>query len=157
MAWTKAQIIDEAFSELALGSTFDMEPEERETALRRLDTMMATWEAKGVRVGYNGPGLLASDSGIPLSAVETVYLNLAVRIAGGFGKQVSALTLTTARAGYDTLLIAAAMPPEQQLPSMPRGAGQRVGTYSLGGSFSPAPDQNPLQTTPGGDLHIDTD
>ena len=61
------------------------------------------------------------------------------------------------RAGYDTLLIAAAMPPEQQLPSMPRGAGQRVGTYSLGGSFTAAPDQNPLQTTPGGDLHIDTD
>ena len=157
MAWTKGQIVDEALAELALGSAFDVDPEEREACLRKLDAMMATWDAKGVRVGYNGPGALADDSGLPLSAVETVSLNLAIRCAPGYGKVLSPQTLATARAGYDTLLIAAAMPPQQQLPSMPRGAGNRQGLFSIGGTFGAVPTQDPMPTTTGGDLSINTD
>src|SRR5437868_8121035 len=56
MGWTKEQLIDEAFAELRLaGYTFDIAPEEKQTALRRMDTMMATWEGRGIRVGYPLP------------------------------------------------------------------------------------------------------
>lgn len=130
--WSKRQLIDEAYGELALqGYVFDISPEEQQTALRRLDTMMATWEARGVRVGYPFPSSpddsdLDEDSGLPSSAVETVYLNLAIRLAAGKGKQLSVDTRRTAGQGYDTLLWAAAQPIPQQLPNtLPRGAGNK--------------------------------
>lgn len=158
--WTKRQIVEEAFAELALaGYVFDLSAEELQTALRRLDSMMATWEAKGVRVGYampSGPttSSLDSASGLPDSAVETVYLNLAIRLAAGFGKQVSPDTRKSARDGYDTLLWAAARPIEQQLPStMPRGAGQKPWRTTDNPFFQP-PDDSPLGIAPGGDLDI---
>lgn len=132
MGWTKRQLIDEAYGELALqGYEFDISPEEQLTALRRLDTMMATWEAKGVRVGYAFPSSPDDsdpdqDSGLPDMAVETTYLNLAIRLAAGFGKQLSVDTRRSAREGYDTLLWAAAQPIPQQMPStLPRGAGNK--------------------------------
>jgi hypothetical protein len=102
MGWTKRQLIDEAFSELSLqGYEFDITPEEQQTALRRLDTMLATWDGLGIRVGYLLPSSPDdsdpdSDSGLPDYAVETVYLHLAMRIAAGFGKQLSADTKRSA-------------------------------------------------------------
>lgn len=160
MGWTKRQLINEAFAELALqGYEFDITPEEQQTALRRLDMMMATWEARGVRVGYAFPASpddsdLDTDSGMPDSAVETTYLNLAVRIAAGFGKQVSVDTKRAAREGFDVLLWGAAQPIEQQQPStMPRGAGNRIYRNSQR-PFYNAPDNNPLDIAQGGDLNI---
>lgn len=158
--WTKRQLIDEAYSELALaGYVFDISPEEQQTALRRLDTMMATWEAKGIRVGYAFPaGPDDSDldqaSGLPDSAVETVFLNLAIRRAPGMGKQISSDTRKAARDGYDTLLWAAARPQEQQLPNtMPVGAGNRAWRGNRR-PFFPTPCDDTLGITQGGDLFI---
>lgn len=159
--WTKRQLIEEAFAELAIaGYVFDLSSEELQTALRRLDTMMATWEAKGIRIGYampSGPttSSLDSASGIPDSAVEAAFMNLAVRLAAGFGKQVSQDTRIKARDAYDTLLWAAAHPVEQQLPNtLPRGAGQKP-WRSTHDPFFPPPDSSPLRTTQdGGDLEI---
>lgn len=160
MGWTKEQLIDEAFAELRLaGYTFDIEPEEKLTALRRMDTMMATWEAKGIRVGYPLPSSpddsnLSDDSGLPDAAVEAVFLNLAKRLAPGFGKQLSVGTLQAARDGYDTLLWAAARPPQQQLPStLARGAGNRPWRNAVSPFFL-APDTDPLSVSSGGDLDI---
>ena len=160
MGWTKKQLIDEAFGELALqGYEFDISAEEQQTALRRLDTMMATWEAKGIRVGYAFPSSpddsdIDADSGLPDAAIETTYLNLAIRIAAGFGKQLPSDTRRNAREGYDALLWKAAQPIEQQQPStMPRGAGNRIWRNSERPYF-PAPDDNPLGISQGGDLNI---
>lgn len=160
MGWTKRQLIDEAFAELALaGYSFDITPEEQQTALRRLDTMLATWEAKGVRVGYAFPtspedSSLDAQSGLPDGAVETVFLHLALRIATGFGKQLSSATRKAASDGYDALLWAAARPIEQQLPNtMPRGAGNKP-WRTVNQPFFPRPDENPLQIAQGGDLTI---
>lgn len=154
MSWTKEQLVDEAFSVLALdGSTFDLTPEEKQTALRRLDTMMGTWNGKGIRLGYplhSNPkdASLSEDSGLPDAAIETVYMNLAIRIAPTFGKMVSQDTKVTAKAGYDVLLARAAMPPEMQFPNiLPRGAGNKRST-----PFMPTPT-DPLEA--GGDGPIE--
>lgn len=147
MGWKKLDLVMAAYGELSLGddSGFDISPEERQKGLRRLDSMLATWAAKGVRVGYAFAGGLNDDSGIPDSANETVYLNLARRLAPGFGKTLSAETLKNARDGYDTLLWGAAQPIEQQLPhTMPRGAGTRP-WRTAGRPFLPQPDTDPLQ------------
>lgn len=158
--WTKRQLIDEAYGELAMqGYVFDISPEEQQTALRRMDTMMATWEAKGIRVGYAFPSSptdsdLDTPSGLPDSAVETTYLNLAIRLAAGLGKQLQASTRKAASDGYDTLLWAAAAPQQQQLPNtLPRGAGNKP-WRTVDQPFFPSPDTNPLRISQGDDLDI---
>ena len=160
MGWTKRELVTEAFGELALaGYEFDITPEEQQTALRRLDTMMATWEARGVRVGYAFPACpddsdLDTDSGLPDAAVETTYLHLAIRLAASYGKQVSMDTKRSAREGFEQLLWRAAQPIEQQQPStMPRGAGNRLWRNSQR-PFFPTPDDSPLGIGQGGDLNI---
>lgn len=157
--WTKRQIVNEAYGELALqGYEFDISPEEVQTALRRLDTMMATWEGRGIRVGYAFPANPDDSdpdtpSGLPDGAVETVYLNLAIRQAAGNGKQLSPLTARNASDGLTNLLTVAAMPPQQQLPStLPRGAGNRC--WSADNPFFRRPLHDPLPVDCAGDMNI---
>lgn len=160
--WTKRELIRDAFGELALqGYEFDITAEEEQSALRRLDAMLALWEAKGVRIGYSFPvDPTSSDpdtpSGIPDSAAEPVFLNLAIRIASSYGKTISAATARTAREGYDVLLWAAARPQTQQMPNtMPVGAGNRgYGTGNIGPRFFADPDTSNLQIAEGGGLDI---
>jgi len=133
MSWTKGQIVAAAFEELGLAEyVFDLQPEEVQTGLRKLDAMMAQWNSKGIRIGYvqtADPADVdsATDSGIADSANEAVYTNLALRLAGGFGKTVPTTTAAMAKDGYDTLLAVAMSNPQQmQFPStLPSGAGNK--------------------------------
>ena len=102
MPWSKRDIISEAFAELGKGSySFDVQPEEYQMALRRLDTMMATWGgAANIRIGYAGGegfGDLGVDATIPDWAVSAMYLNLAISLAPAYGKTVSPDTKTNAK------------------------------------------------------------
>lgn len=132
MGWTKREFVTQAFEEVALASyVFDLQPEQLQSALRRLDAMMAAWNAKGIRLGYplpSSPGSsdLDQETDVPDAANETIYTNLGMRIAGSMGKTVSPETKLAAKTGYDTLLIDAAYPAQQQMPSgMPAGAGHK--------------------------------
>ena len=159
--WTKRQIIREAHTELALGADFDISAEEDVSALRRMDAMLALWEAKGVRIGYAFPSDPTksdpdSPSGVPDSAVETIALNLAIRLAPSFGKTVRPETTKAARDGYDLLLWSAAQPQTQQMPNtMPVGAGNRgYGTGNVFPRYFQDPDTSNLQIAEGGGLDI---
>lgn len=132
MGWTKRQFVTQAFEEIGLAAyVFDLTPEQLESALRRLDTMLATWNAKGIRLGYPLPSSphdssLDEQTGVPDSANEAIYVNLAIRLAPSFGKTPSVDTKATAKATYDGLLSLAAMPMEMQMPSsLPVGAGNK--------------------------------
>jgi len=156
VSWTKAELIAEAFGELAIaGYDFDLTPEEKQAALRRMDAMVASWEARGVRLGYKLPASPSTSSvndaaGIQDRAAEAVYMNLAVNLAAGKGKTLTAATLAAAKAAYDVLLYAAAKPQRQQLRGgMPLGAGS-----AFVGVFTSTPTHEPLGVSPGGDLTI---
>lgn len=132
MGWTKRQFVTQAFDEIGLAAyVFDLTPEQLESALRRLDAMMATWNAKGIRLGYPLPSSpeasdLNAATNVPDASNEAIYTNLAVRLGPSFGKTVSVDTKVAAKSAYDLLLSRAAMPPEQQLPgTMPSGAGNK--------------------------------
>lgn len=132
MGYSKRQFVTAALEEIGLASyVFDMQPEDLQSALRRLDTMIANWNGKGIRIGYPIPGSpqfsdLDEPSDVPDSANEAIITNLAMRLAPSYGKQVMPETKATARDGYATLLQRAVMPPQQQLPStMPAGAGNK--------------------------------
>ena len=132
MSWTKRQFVTQAFEELGLAAyVFDLYPEQMESAMKRLDAMMATWNAKGIRLGYPIPGSpengsLSDETSVPDAANEAIFLNLAVRLAPSFGKTVSPDTKLNAKSAYDNLLSLAAAPVEMQLPgTLPLGAGNK--------------------------------
>ena len=132
MGYSKRQFVTAAFEEIGLASyVFDLQPQDLETALRRLDAMIAEWNAKGIRLGYPIPSSpqssdIDAQSEVPDSANEAIICNLAMRLAPGFGKTLNALTASTAKMGYNTLLSRAAMPMVQQFPrTLPAGAGQK--------------------------------
>ena len=136
MSYTKRQFITAALEEIGLASyVFDLQPEQIDTARRRLDAMMADWNAKGIRLGYPIPsspqdGDLDEQTNVPDSAYEAIICSLGIRLAPSYGKTVMIETKTVAKQGYDILLQRATYPLEKQLPgTMPAGAGNKPWRY----------------------------
>ena len=133
MSWTKRQLITQAFEAIGLASyVYDLSAEELQSAARILDGMMGNWNAKGIRIGYPIPSSpedtdLDTETTVPDSANEAIYLNLALRLAPSYGRQVMQELKQFAFSSYRTLLRMTAKPPyEMQLPqTMPRGAGNK--------------------------------
>lgn len=144
MGWTRRQFVDAAFEELGLAEyTFDMQPEQYQGAARRLDSMLLEWNARGLRLGPNISGSVAgadlnTDMGIPDIANEAVILNLAVRIAPSYGKQVMVDTKVGAKNALNTVMARFAKPIAMQFaPGTPSGAGNKP--YIYGNPFLPRP------------------
>lgn len=153
MSFSKRQFIAEAFGELGLVNyIFDLDPEDLERALRRLDAMMAEWNGRGLRLGYPIPSTptvsdLDEVSGVPDSANEAIILNLAVRLAPGLGKSTSPDTKIAAKNALNMLMGRAALPPQVQLTGLPAGAGSK----SIDAPFL-APATDPLTAGPDSEL-----
>lgn len=132
MGWTKRQFVEQAYEEIGYASyVYDLEPEQLESAMRRLDSMMTTWNGKGIRLGYPAPGSpeysnLDAETGVPDYANEAIYVNLALRLAPTVGKTLAMETKANAKALYNLLLQKTSLPMEQQMPkTMPAGAGHK--------------------------------
>ena len=134
MAWTKRQIIEHAYAEIALsGHIFDLSPDEMEWARVRLDAMMANLAATGLHLGYAvaltpSDGDLDDDSNIALIHAEAVVLQLAKRLAGGKGKTLMPSTLANAAESWGSLMAwhAKQQLREQGTPyGIPAGAGDK--------------------------------
>ena len=132
MSYTKRQFVESAFEEAGLASyIFSLMPDQLQSALRRLDGMMGTWDGKGIRIGWpltTSPenSDLDTETGAPANAVEPIYLNLAIRIAPMFGKTLSNDTQKNARQAYNELIARHTQPPVKNLPTtLPRGAGNK--------------------------------
>ena len=142
MGYVRQDFINGALEEIGLASiSYDATADELVGAMRRLNAMMAEWNARGIRIGYpipSGPnaGALTDETNVPDSAWEAVVLNLALRIAPGYGKQVLPATMTGAKRAFNALLNLHAQPAEMQLPVMPAGAGNKPwrwdDAYTLG-------------------------
>ena len=152
MAWTKKQLIDEAFAEIGLrGYEFDLQPEEKHTGLKRLDSMVAAWERDGISIGYVLPASpdesdIDADSGIEDADAEAVYASLAVRLAPTFGKVPTPETKTAAADGYARLVRIAAMPAQQRLRGgFPSGAGNRSVSGGYTTVFTETEAEDPLE------------
>ena len=131
MSYTKGELVQSALNEIGIADyDFDIAPEQTESAMRRLDTMIAMWDEKGIKLGYpvantaNGSSA-REDSNIPDSAVEAVITNLAVRIAPSYGKVTFPDTKAIAKETLESLYRSFAMDNEMQLPVMAKGAGYK--------------------------------
>lgn len=132
MGYSKRQFVEAAFDEIGLASyVFDLQPPQLEACLRRLDSMIADWNGKGIRLGYPIPGSpqysdMDEPSCVPDSAYEAIITNLAIRIAPSYGKNVSPATLSSAKNSYNTLLSRSSLSHPQQFTSnMPLGSGNK--------------------------------
>lgn len=154
MGWTKKQLITEAYNSIGLADyVFDISPEDLQSACRKMDSMIASWEGKGVHIGYSSSDTPQSadtnaDSGVPSFATSAVYLNLAMVLAPAFRIPIPVTLYGMARSAYLDCISAAMEPPKQcQMPStLPRGAGQKNPEYPY---MSPPTEY--ITTTPGGD------
>ena len=78
--WTKRQLITQAYEEIGLASyVFDLTPEQLESARRRMDAMVAGWNANGARISYPLPSTadgsdLDQQCTIPDYAIEAVFV-----------------------------------------------------------------------------------
>jgi hypothetical protein len=148
MGYSKREIILAAFEEIGIASyVFDLQAEQLQSALRKLDSMMSMWESKGIRIGYTSVSTpdnsdMDDQSGLPSKAIEAVTLNLAIRLAPSFGKSVPMEIHKGAKQAYVALLSASASPVESVLANtLPLGAGSKI----RGGFITPLPDNIDLQ------------
>lgn len=145
MAWTKRDVIRQAYSEIGRADyEFDLQPEDLQTALRLLDAMMASWSGtQGIRIGYsggNGFGDVDADVEVPDWSVEALYLNLALRLAPGIGKTPSPETKINAKAALDALRV------RNVKPGLRRISGYAGAGNSAWGVRSMPEDIEPIAT-----------
>ena len=136
MSWTKRQFVNQAFEEIGYAPwAFDLESDQLESAMRRLDSMMATWNSKGVKINYPLPSSpessdLDDETEVPDHAVEAIYLNLAIRLAPTVGKTVTRETKVSAKMAYNQLLNRMVKPVESKFPNtLPLGSGNKAGIH----------------------------
>lgn len=136
MSWTKLQFVTQAFEAVGLASyVYDLQPEQLQSAVRQLDSMMMGWYNKGIQLAYpitSSPedSDLDTETNVPDRANEAIITNLALRIAPNYGKQVSPELKQNAYNAYQGLLCISTKPEEMQLPqTMPRGAGNKPWRY----------------------------
>lgn len=146
MGYTKRQFVEGAGEEIGMASyVFDIPPETLDAWLRRLDAMMAEWNGQGIRLGYpipNNPddSELDQETVVPNWANTAIITNLAIRIAPGEGKAVTAETKSIAFKSFNIVASRSATVPQMQLPgTMPLGSGNRW--YPVGTNFV-TPPQN---------------
>ena len=145
MGWSKRQYVAQAMLEIGLSADFNIDADEFEAGLRSLDSMMATWNGKGIRLAYPLPATpddsdIDTVTDVPDFANEAIYLTLATRLAPRYGKTVSQDTRTGAKQAYDVLATRAVFPTPQPMPNtMPRGAGNKSWRYGNGNPFFPTP------------------
>lgn len=91
----KRQLVDAMFNEVALnGWELDITPEEKDTALKRLDALMWELLGRGMDLGYNfpdgvGQGNLADSLGCPDQAFNGLAILGARKLCPTMGKKLS--------------------------------------------------------------------
>ncbi len=132
MSWTRRQFVVQAFSELGYASyVYDLESEQLQDARVKLDSMMATWNGRGIQIGYPLPTTpeasdLDDETQVPDWAAEAIYLNLAIRLAPTIGKMAPRETKVAAKEAMGQILQQTTKPRQMHLPTtLPAGAGNK--------------------------------
>ena len=132
MGLTKRQFIELAFDEIGFSDyVYNLSAAQLEAALRKMDAMVATWNALGLNISYALPtdqadSDLSTDSGVPDRANEAIILNLAIRLAPSFGKVPSPDTKINASMAYNAMFAVSAKPLQMQFPeTLPSGQGNK--------------------------------
>ena len=129
---TKSDLVTSALNKLAVnGFDYEIDPEEVKTGVTALEYLMADWDARGIKIGYNfaadpETADITEQSGLPDIAFRAATYSLAIDLADTYGKAVSASVSAGASSGMTSLLNATQYVPVVQYPNrMPTGSGNR--------------------------------
>lgn len=132
MSWNKRQFIEAAFRAIGLSArVYDLTPGQMEDAMMTLDTMIAEWNADGIRISYPMPSSpedsdLDQETNVPDSANKAIRLGLAIELAPDFGKTVSPDLKANFFRAYNTLASRHTQPVSKNFPhTLPLGAGNK--------------------------------
>jgi hypothetical protein len=126
--WTKQDIVQQAFEAIGLGSyVYDLDTGQVRGALMKLEAMVASWEANGIRIAFDFGEKPLEEMEVPDYAVEALYTNLALRLAPTVGKAVHPDLEKIAAESLANVANQTAIPtPERRMPTtMPVGAGNK--------------------------------
>lgn len=127
MSYTKKDIINLAFEEIGLaGYIFDLQAEQLQSALSRLDLMMAEWSSEGINIGYTLSSNINDEVNTPDTSIKAMYSNLAKIIAPLYGKTLSDDTKNNANKSYKNLVRKSITINSMQLNNLPKGAGNKA-------------------------------
>lgn len=116
---TKIELLDRAYSKLRIsGITVDPTPGDVEIALDEMECMLAEWDLVNVCLGYQfedepEPN---SESGLQRGYENAVQVNLAIRMAPEFAKQIPAELMMQASQSYSKISSAVAVVKETPYP-----------------------------------------
>lgn len=132
MAYAKRWYVEKSFSKIGLASyVYDLTADQLQEALDALDSMMATWDSTGIRVGWSipnadGESSLDDEVNVPYYAREPIFYQLGLRLAPNFGKTLSPEFRQAARDAMVALERQNAQPVAYQFPdTLPSGAGNK--------------------------------
>ncbi len=149
MSKTRRQVVTRAFKKLGISNEFDVSPDELTGAVEELNSLMATWSGRNLRVGYSPGTGLDDETGIVDVADDAVAFNLAIRLAPDVGKVPHPDLKVDARRAYLALLTQRVRLMPVQLPAeMPAGAGNRRYSDRV---FVASPS-DPVETGSGGTI-----
>ena len=161
MGYTKRQFIYEAMDEMGISPYIYLPSEEQmQTALFKLDNMMAAWDARGIRLSYpiyRNPedSDLDERTLVPDAANEAICKNLAISLAPSYGRPVLDDTKRYAKKALDAVLARDSTGLPRQFPAgMPRGAGAQGWRY--GSEYFPDPG-SPLLAGDDSDIDLGED
>lgn len=145
MSYTNGELVRAALEEIGIADyEFDISPEQISSAIRRLNSMLAGWDARGILLSFpiakEKDAEADADSNIPDWAWEAVITNLAVILGPSYGKIPSNETKVAAKNSLNTVLGRVVRPKEMQFPSMPKGAGYKTTEFR----YTPAPQEQYL-------------
>lgn len=153
---TKAQLLDLIFEELGrAGYDFDRQPGEELSALRKVDALLAQWQAQGVHLNYNFPAVFGQSKptdamGVPDATLDTIAMWAAMRVAPGIGKTMSAESRKAMADGKAFLFAETATIPEM---SYPRTTAKGIG-WKPWGIWYPFMTDDTSTTIALGDLEL---
>jgi hypothetical protein len=159
MGYTKRQFIIAALEEAGLANyVYDLSPEQIQSACRKMDQMIGTWQGKGIELSY--PTAIDPDNtnvdtetNVPAWANEAIVTNLAVKLGPQYGKNLSIETKMAAKSAYEVLLLQNASVIPMQFPNtLPVGGGNKRNL--LPAPFMPSPDTSPIRSTPNDQLFL---
>ncbi len=122
------EIVTDALRDIAvLGETDTPSTEQGQTAVRKLNELMASMAEDGIDLGYAPVANTAATIDLPLGAVSTIKAMLSVACAPIYGAEVPAQVAGKAESGYNRLLgKAVSLQIERaQSNTLPAGQNQR--------------------------------
>ena len=133
MSYTKRQFIVDAFAESGISDTeSDIQPGEFQVILRRMDSLMARWNAAGIGCRYPLPdspedSSLDTETNVIDEANDAIILNTALIVGRVFRKPLSRDQKVEAKDAKNALIKFLSYVPQQSYSSLtPKGSGWKT-------------------------------